>query len=149
MPSEPDSPARTHDRAWMMLFAAWLIATIAMLTALFFSEVMRLPPCVLCWYQRICMFPLVLLLPLGMFPFDLRVVRYTLPLAAIGLLVALFHVLLVHGWIPEGIQPCRQGLPCDKNPIEWFGFLGIPDLSLAAFAAITALLIGARRSIHP
>ncbi len=131
-----------------MVFAGWLIATIATLTALFFSEVMQVPPCVLCWYQRICMFPMVLLLPLGMFPLDPRVVRYTLPLAVAGLMVALFHVLLVHGWIPENIQPCRQGVPCSQNPIEWFGFLGIPDLSLAAFAGITALLVGARREIR-
>ena len=136
------------DRAWMLVFACWVLASASALGALFFSEVMGLPPCVLCWYQRICMFPLVLLLPLGLFPFDARVVRYALPLAAIGLAISLFHVLLVHGFIPEQAQPCRQGIPCDKNPIEWFGFLGIPDLSLAAFAAMTALLVGARRETH-
>ena len=69
------------EPGWMAVFGAWLVAMVATLGALFFSEVMELPPCVLCWYQRIFMFPLVLLLPLGLFPFDSKIVRYALPLA--------------------------------------------------------------------
>ncbi|MDH4053003.1 MAG: disulfide bond formation protein B [Rubrivivax sp.] len=136
--------APSQDRAWALIFACWFVATASALGALFFSEVMGVPPCVLCWYQRICMFPLVVLLPLGLFPFDPKVVRYALPLAAIGAAVALFHVLLLQGLIPEDIQPCTQGVPCGQNPIEWFGFLGIPHLSLAAFLVIIALLFGAK-----
>lgn len=132
------------ERAWALLFAAWVVAAGSTLGALFFSEVMGIPPCVLCWYQRICMFPLAVLLPLGLFPFDPKIVRYTLPLAAIGAAVALFHVLLVHGVIPERITPCTQGVPCGQNPIEWFGFLGIPHLALGAFVIIIALLVIAR-----
>ena len=119
-----------------------------MLGALFFSEVMKLPPCVLCWYQRIFMFPLVLLLPLGLFPFDPRIVRYALPLSAVGGSIALFHVLLTWGVIPESVTPCTQGVPCGSNPIELFGFVSIPLLSLAAFAAINALLLAARRRMQ-
>ena len=133
------------ERAWLLLFAGWVVATASTLGALFFSEVMGIPPCVLCWYQRICMFPLVVLLPLGLFPFDAKIVRYTLPLAVLGAAVALFHVLLVHGVIPERITPCTQGVPCGQNPIEWFGFLGIPHLALASFIVIIALLVAAHR----
>jgi disulfide bond formation protein DsbB len=86
------------------------------------------------------MFPLALILALGLFPVDARVVRYALPLAVIGWLVALFHQLLVLGIIPEQIKPCRQGIPCSEKVIEWFGFLTIPLLSLAAFSTIIALL---------
>lgn len=128
----------------MLIFAAWFIAAASALGALFFSEVMGIPPCVLCWYQRICLFPLVVVLPLGLFPFDPKIVRYALPLAAMGAAVAVFHVLLLHGLIPEKIKPCAQGVPCGQNPIEWFGFLGIPHLSLAAFAVILALLVGVK-----
>ena len=144
--SPPEATPRvpSQEQAWVLIFAAWFIATASALGALFFSEVMDLPPCVLCWYQRIVMFPLVVLLPLGLFPFDPRIVRYALPLAAIGTALAVLHVLLLHGLIPENIKPCTQGVPCGQNPIEWFGFLGIPHLSLAAFVAIVALLLGAK-----
>jgi len=131
----------------MLVFASWVVAAASSLGALFFSEVMGVPPCVLCWYQRICMFPLVVLLPLGLFPFDRRIIRYAWPLAALGAAIALFHVLLVHGVIPERITPCAQGVPCGQNPIEWLGFLGIPHLALAAFVSIIALLAGAHARI--
>lgn len=126
---------------WMLIFAAWLIATISTLGALFFGEVMHLPPCVLCWYQRIAMFPLVLILPAGLFPFDPKVVRYALPLAAIGWGFAVFHMLLIAGVIPESIKPCTQGVPCSEKVIEWFGFVTIPLLSVLAFSAILVLLV--------
>ena len=147
MPSDPSrhrttaAPARSQDPGWNLVFASWLIAASSTLGALFFSEVMELPPCVLCWYQRIFMFPLALLLPFGLFPFDARVVRYALPLSAVGWPIALFHVLLTHGWIPESIKPCAQGVPCALNQLEWFGFLSIPLLSLVAFSAVNALLL--------
>ena len=127
--------------AWTLIFGAWLIATVSTLGALFFGEVMQLPPCVLCWYQRICMFPLVLILPVGLFPLERKVVRYALPLAGIGCLFAVFHVLLIAGVIPESIKPCTQGVPCSEKVIEWFGFVTIPLLAVVAFSAIIALLV--------
>ena len=126
---------------WNLVFAAWLIASLSTLGALFFGEVMKLPPCSLCWYQRVFMFPMVLILPFGLFPFDRNVVRSVLPLAALGGLLAAFHMLIVEGVIPERIAPCRQGVPCSETVIEWFGFVTIPWLSLAAFGAIAFLLI--------
>lgn len=140
---------RVTDRAWLLVFAAWLVATASTLGALFFSEVMELPPCLLCWYQRIFMFPLVLLLPPGLFPFDPKVARYALPLAAVGWLIALAHVLLVAGVIPQSAAPCRQGVPCSDVQIEWLGFLNIPLLSLVAFSTILALLFAARPRRSP
>jgi len=130
-----------HDAAaWSLVFAAWLVASVSTLGALFFGEVMRVPTCALCWYQRIFMFPLALILPIGLFPFDRKVVRYALPLAVIGGLIALYHVLLVAGVIPETLQPCAQGVPCKEQVIVWFGFVTIPFLALLAFATIVALL---------
>lgn len=123
------------------VFFAWLLATMATLGALFFSEIMGFAPCVLCWYQRIAMFPLVLILAAGLLPFDARVVRYALPLALIGLAVALFHVAVVAGWIPENLQPCRQGIPCAEVQVRWLGFITIPLLSMLSFLGVTALLV--------
>ena len=130
-----------HSREWTLVFCAWLIASASTLGALFFGEVMKLPPCSLCWYQRIFMFPMTLILPFGLFPFDRNVVRSVLPLAGLGGLLAAFHVLLVEGVIPERVAPCRQGVPCSETVIEWFGFVTIPLLSLMAFATITVLLV--------
>ena len=130
-----------NDSRWTLVFLAWLTATLATLGALFISEVMVLAPCVLCWYQRIFMFPLLVILALGLFPFDPKVVRYALPLATLGMLVAGFHLLLVAGYIPETLTPCRQGIPCSTVQIEWFGFVTIPLLSFLAFLVINALLL--------
>lgn len=126
---------------WALVFACWLVASASTLGALFLSEVMGITPCVLCWYQRIFMFPLVLILPAGLLPFDRKIVRYALPLALAGGLIALFHVLLAAGYIPESIRPCTPGVPCTDESIMWFGFVTIPHLSLLAFSIVSALLI--------
>ena len=138
----PPQPGAS-DAAWLLVFAAWLVAAASTLGALFFSEVMDLPPCTLCWYQRIAMFPLAILLPLGLFPFDARVVRYALPLAVLGWGVAAFQVLLVAGLVPKGPTPCTKGVPCAEVQVEWLGFLNIPVLSLFAFTTLIALLVAA------
>ena len=130
--------------AWNLVFGAWLVATTATLDALFLSDVMQLAPCSLCWYQRIPMFSLTVVLAVGLFPYDRNVVRYAVPLAAIGWLLAGFHQLLVAGVLPERLEPCAQGVPCSEVAIEWFGFVTIPTLSLAAFTVILALLAAAR-----
>jgi len=140
-PTDPISSADTDQRAWTLIFLAWLVAAASTLGALFLGEVMHVPACVLCWYQRIGMFPLAIILGVGLFPLDRRVVRYALPLAAIGWLVAAFHQLLIAGVIPESIRPCTQGVPCTDKVIEWFGFITIPLLSIAAFSTIIVLLL--------
>ena len=131
---------RSDTTSWTLIFGAWLVASGSMLGALFFSEVMQLAPCELCWYQRMFMFPLAVILTVGLFPFDRGVVRYALPLAVLGLLFAVFHQLLIAGVIPESLKPCSQGVPCSEKTIEWFGFVTIPTLSALAFSAILAFL---------
>jgi disulfide bond formation protein DsbB len=109
--------------------------------SLFFSYVMEFAPCVLCWYQRIFLFPLVIILAVGLFPIDKSVVKYALPLAIAGWLTAAYHNLLYAGIVPESIQPCSQGVSCTEEYIDLFGFLSIPILSLLSFSTIIALLI--------
>lgn len=135
----------TADADWTILFVCWLLVAAASLGSLFFSEVMELPPCSLCWIQRIFMFPLAIILLLGLFPFDPGVVRYALPLAAIGGLVALYHLLVQMGAIPESAAPCRQGVSCSEAQVALFGFVSIPMLSLLAFASVTGLLWALKR----
>ena len=139
------SAATPRPGLWALLFAAWLLAAIAALGALFLSEVMGLAPCVLCWWQRVAMFPLVVILALALFPPDPRVIRYALPLAVIGLLVAGFHLLVMAGVIPEALAPCQQGVPCKTVQITWFGFVTIPLLSFVTFLTLCGLLLVAQR----
>ena len=135
------APQHAQDSSWALIFASWLVACVSMLGSLFLSEVMGYAPCVLCWYQRICMYPLVLILPAGLFPFDSNIVRYALPLSLLGALIAIFHLLITAGYIPEDIQPCVQGVPCSEVQVQWFGFVTIPLLSALSFLLIAALLV--------
>lgn len=134
------SAAIDSRRGLAPLFLAWLLACVATLGALFFSMVMDRTPCLLCWYQRIFMFPLPLVLGMGLLYADPRCVRYAMPLAVCGLAIAAYHCLLYLGVIPAGMQPCTQGVSCAEAQIELAGFVTIPLLSLFAFIFITALL---------
>ena len=136
-----DNQKEINNSAWTFIFMAWLVATISTLGSLFFSEIMELTPCVLCWYQRIFLFPLPLILLVGLFPFDKKVLRYALPLAIIGLIFTFYHCLLFFGFIPESLQPCSQGVSCADSSMVLFGFLPIPLLSLASFLIIITLLL--------
>jgi len=133
-----------NNNDWLLIFSAWLIAAVSTLGSLFFSEVMELIPCVLCWYQRIFLFPLAIILLIGLFPLDKKVVNYALPLAIIGLLFTVYHSLLFFGVIPENLQPCSQGVSCTDDNMELFGFLPIPLLALIAFLMIIILLLKTR-----
>lgn len=133
----------SSNTAWTLVFLAWLLATISTLGALFLGEVMGYTPCQFCWYQRIAMFPLVFVLAAGLFPFDPKVVRYALPLAIAGWLLAVFQMALIAGLIPESVTPCQKGVPCSDLQVVWFGFISIPLLSVLAFSSIIALLFTA------
>ncbi|HCY84634.1 MAG TPA: disulfide bond formation protein B [Desulfobacteraceae bacterium] len=132
---------KASDINWTLLLTAWGIATASALGSIFFSHVMEFAPCVLCWYQRICLFPLVIILATGLFPFDGRVIKYALPLAVIGWGTALYHTLLYAGIISKELSPCTQGISCTEKYIELFGFISIPMMSLMAFSLIIAVLI--------
>lgn len=138
---------QTVDANWLLLFSCWLIAASSTLGSLFFSEIMQYAPCVLCWYQRILMYPLVVIILIGSFPLDKSIIKYALPLAAIGAVIALYHNLIYYGFIPESIQPCSRGVSCAEIYPEIFGVLTIPLLSLAAFLTIVILLIILKRRI--
>ena len=138
-----ESPQRS---AGTPLFLAWLVALAATAGALFLGEVMGKTPCVLCWYQRIAMFPLVLVLGVGLYDGDVRSARYALPLAWAGWGLALYHCLVFWGVISEALSPCRQGVSCADADVQVAGFVPIPLLSVIAFSAILVLLFWHRRS---
>ena len=137
---------------WALLLLAWLTAAASTLGALFFSEVMNLEPCVLCWYQRIAMFPLVVVLGLGVYRQDVNSAMYALPLAAAGWLAAGYHWLVYSGFVPKDLQPCGHGPSCAEVDLRLAGFLTIPLMSLLAFSLVIILLAAAwtrRGPAHP
>ena len=137
--------ASSQDRHWTALFLAWLIALASMLGAIFLGEVVGIAPCVLCWYQRIAMFPLVVVLAIGLLPFDYRSVRYALPLALAGWAIALYHCLLYWGIIPKDLVPCGEGASCTDIKADLYGFISVPLLSLTAFSIILVLLLTVKK----
>ena len=131
---------------WLLVFAACLVALGATLGSLFFSEVMAIPVCKLCWYQRVALYPLVVILAFGLFPFERRLLRTAIVFVAAGWLIGLFQLLVIAGVIPENMQPCVQGIPCSDTHIALFGFVNIPMLSFLTFSLIGALLYFAHRT---
>ena len=127
--------------SWLLLLAAWLVAVTATAGALFIGEVMLMVPCQLCWYQRIAMFPLSLILGMACFSEDRRGAIYALPLALAGTAIAVYHTLLVAGVIPKSWIPCGAGVSCADQKLDILNGVQIPWLSLIAFAAISLLLI--------
>ena len=124
------------DRA---LGLAWTIALVASLVVLFVGEVLGQTPCVLCWFQRAFMFPLAMVLGLGLWWQDRRVGRYGVALAVGGGAVALWHLGLYVGLIPEDVQPCTAtGPSCTDDGQLLFG-IPLPLLAFVAFVLIAAL----------
>jgi len=128
------------------LWLAWGLALVATLGSLYFSEVAGFVPCRLCWFQRIGMYPLAVLLLVGAARSDVRgAFAYAITFPVLGALVSAYHVYIeVHPEAESG--GCKVGVPCSVKWIEEFGYVTIPVLAITAFAAIAALLVLARTS---
>jgi disulfide bond formation protein DsbB len=122
-------------------YLAWTIALVSTAGSLFFSLVMELPPCDLCWYQRIGLFPLVFIIGTGIVLRDSRLKLYALPFCVIGLAFAGYHNLLYYKLIAQPLVPCSAGVSCTEPLLEVFGFVSIPLMSLAAFVMVTICLL--------
>jgi disulfide bond formation protein DsbB len=147
--TEPErQPMSLLKEPYAFAYAAWVTAMIATLASLFFGEVMKLPPCTLCWYQRICLFPLTFVIAVGIVLRDRHLVAYALPLVIAGLGLALYHNLIYYGFVSETLSPCAQGVRCDSRQIEWLGFITIPLMALCAFILILACLLAHRNRIR-
>lgn len=134
-----------YKNEWWPIFSCWLIACISMMGSLFFSEVMEFPPCVLCWYQRIAMYPLVFIFLVGAFQPVKYVIRFSLPLVIVGWIIALYHNLLHYEIVPESASPCLEGVSCSTVFIDWLGFITIPMLSFISFSLLLGILITLNR----
>lgn len=124
------------NKQWNFYFVMWLLALVAAAGSLFLSEVMDFLPCVLCWYQRIPMYALVVVLGVGLYARDTGVYKYAQSLAIIGFVIAGYHCLLYLGFIPKGMIPCGPGPSCADQKLELWGWVTIPLMSVMAFAAL-------------
>lgn len=121
------------------MFASWGISLIATAGSLFFSEVMKYIPCNLCWYQRILMYPLVILLGVASARKDYSISLYALILSVIGGLISLYHYLIQKVPALHELGNACGIVPCNTDYINWFGFITIPFLALIAFTLISVL----------
>jgi disulfide bond formation protein DsbB len=119
---------------------AWLVALTATIGSLYYSEVANFVPCKLCWYQRIAMYPLVVILGIAAIRRDVHVRRYVVPVVGIGAAIAIFHYYLQR--FPESTTgSCDPTAPCTSTWVWQFNFVSIPFMALSAFALIATLLL--------
>jgi disulfide bond formation protein DsbB len=123
------------------LYFAWLISLLGLLLSLFFGEVLKWEMCRLCWYQRIALFPLALLLGIAAYRNDRRIIPYALVLCTAGGLFALYQVLEQRFPILRTSAICGYTHDCSKNIFELFGFLTFPMVSAFGFTLIGAFLL--------
>ena len=124
-----------HPLTW-----AWVLALVASASSLYLSEIVGLVPCSLCWYQRIAMYPLVVVLGVAVLRRDASAWRYGLPLSVVGLVIAMYHVTIQ--WQPTlDVGTCATGAPCTGRYLAVFGFISIPTMAGSVFLAVTALML--------
>ncbi|MEB3751322.1 disulfide oxidoreductase [Geobacillus icigianus] len=136
---------KKETRAENLLLAAWVTALVATLGSLYFSEVLGFIPCDLCWFQRIFMYPQVIILGIAIVRKEFSTARYSLALSVIGGLISLYHYALqkIPFFQHYAIQCGR--IPCTGQYMNWLGFITIPFLALTAFLIIALLSVAVMR----
>lgn len=135
-------PPWLRDDVALPLAAA--IAAVATGGSLFLSEVAGYVPCELCWYQRIAMYPLVVIVTVAAWRSDPEVWRTVAPIASVGAAVSVWHIAVER--IPSLAGACDQAAPCALRWVEEFGFLTLPMMALTAFLAVLVLTLAARNA---
>lgn len=127
------------------LLFSWITAIAATVGSLYFSEVLHYIPCTLCWYQRILMYPLVILLGIAFYESNFKIYKYILPFTILGMIISGYHYSLqkIPSFKPIGM--CTSGVPCSAEYINWLGFITIPLLAFIAFFLITICMVGLAR----
>ncbi len=123
----------------ILILIALLAAWTATLGSLYFSEVLGFIPCSLCWYQRILMYPLSVILLIGLIRKDSGLFFYVLPFSILGIVVSTYHYLLQKTNIFTSSAVCDTGIPCTTTWINLFGFVTIPFMALTAFLIISVM----------
>ena len=125
------------NKKWLKL--AFAVALIATAGSLFYSEAAGFNPCRLCWFQRIFMYPQVILLGIALAKKDSKIIDYILPLSAVGLIISIYHNYIFYNAISSAV--CAIGESCVTQYVLEFGYVTIPMMSLTAFALIIAFVL--------
>ncbi|MFA5777872.1 MAG: disulfide bond formation protein B [Candidatus Paceibacterota bacterium] len=120
---------------------SFLISLSASVFPLVYSEIINFPPCVLCWWQRVFMFPLVLMFGVALWDKDRKVIRYALPLLCAGFLISVYQNFFYYFGGNSNLPCDASGVSCYQRLVSEFGgYISIPMLALTAFGALLALL---------
>lgn len=121
-----------------ILLMQFSIALFAIFGSLVFSEILNFPPCDLCWYQRICMYPIAVIIATGLFLKSKEINKFILPFVSIGFFISIYHNLIYYRII-EIIKPCTENAPCTAVQLNMFGFITIPLMSFLGFLVLLIL----------
>ena len=132
-------PDAVHILGTKAIWLAWIVALVATIGSLVYSEVIHFPPCRLCWFQRIAMYPMAIVLLVGAIRREFQVKYYALPLALIGLGISVYHYMLQRFPTLEN-GACDPSNPCSAVFVDIFGFISIPFMAGAGFMVIAVLL---------
>jgi disulfide bond formation protein DsbB len=122
----------------LLLLIQLSVSLAALFGSLFFSEILKFPPCDLCWYQRIFMYPIALIVLVGLFLESKDTLKFVAPFAWGGLITAIYHNLVYYKVI-QVIVPCNESAPCTAQHVNYLGFITIPLLSLAGFIFLSLI----------
>jgi disulfide bond formation protein DsbB len=123
-----------------LLLVQFAISLAAIFGSLFFSEIMKFPPCNMCWYQRIFIYPIALIILMGLYLGSKDTNKFVTPFVILGLIFSAYHNLVYYKII-QVIVPCTESSPCTVQQLNYLGFITIPLLSLCAFVALSILNI--------
>ena len=134
----------TRERNLLLLAFAWLVAIVATSGSLYFSQIRHFIPCELCWYQRIFMYPLVLILGIATYYNDARVRRYALSMSLVGLSISTLHYAeqKIPGFHPTACA--ATPVPCNVSFVNYYGFITIALMAWTAFFLISLALFFVR-----
>jgi disulfide bond formation protein DsbB len=129
----------------LALWLAWVVALVTTLGSLYFSEVAHFTPCKLCWYQRIAMYPLAVVLLIAALRRDRKIAWYVVPVATIGALFAAYHTQL-QAYPHQHSSFCSLTESCTVRFVWEFGFVSLPFMALSAFVFIITMTLVAMRA---
>lgn len=113
---------------------------------IFFDTSRAIPPCELCWYQRMFIYPIAIISTVGLYLKEKRIAYYILPFSILTIIIASYHVYIQETGL--GVIPCGLGRPCDVKEFEYLGFITIPVMSLMTAIVITLLSVISLRKLR-
>jgi disulfide bond formation protein DsbB len=131
---------KKEDQYNLYLILQLFIVLASVFGSLFFSEVMKFPPCNLCWYQRLCIYPMAFIIMTGLYLKSKETILFLLPFSITGLFISIYHNLVYYKFITI-IVPCTESAPCTAEQLNWLGFITIPLLALVTFVSLIILNI--------